>query len=295
MKSQSRQPSSKPVDPVAYFTEQYNTRADAAYAEATLVRWALQGQQARRTTACLLDAPCGESARERVDFFPAHTPNAPLLVFIHGGWWRFLSKSEFSWVAAPFVAAGYNVALTDYDLCPTVTLKTIVEQQLRAIAYIHSKASAWEFDATRMHVAGHSAGGHLAAMMCAANWSLYAPHLPPQLFKSATLISGIYDLSPLVHIRAAQADLQLSAADLLTLSPLSYAPGGVPSMAFAGGMESDDFKRQNQVLKATWGKSISASEIAQTNHFSVVDAWANREHPLHAACLAHMKAATLAL
>jgi arylformamidase len=276
------------TDPIAYFTAQYNTRADAAYAEATLARWAQQGQLARRTQACLLDAPCGVSSRERVDFFPAKQSGAPLLVFIHGGWWRFLSKSEFSWVAQSFVAAGYNVALTDYDLCPTVNLTTIVEQTLSAVAYIHDKADDWEFDASRMHVAGHSAGGHLAAMMCAADWSVYDPKLPKKLFKSATLISGIYDLNPLVHIAAAQADLKLNRADLQRLSPLSYSPSGVPSLAFAGALESDDFKRQNQVLKAAWGKGIHVSEVEGTNHFSVVDAWANPVHPLHVAALAHM-------
>jgi arylformamidase len=279
------------TDPTAYYTAQYNTRADAAYAEATLARWAVQGQTARRTQACSLDAPCGESARERVDFFPAKQSGAPLLVFIHGGWWRFLSKSEFSWVAQSFVAAGYNVALTDYDLCPNVKLQNIVEQTLRAVAYVYMQADRWEFDATRMHVAGHSAGGHLAAMMCAADWSAYDKSLPKAVFKSATLISGIFDLHPLVHIRAAQADLQLSAADLIKLSPLSYAPSPVPTMAFAGGLESDDFKRQNAVLGKAWGQSVQISQVAQRNHFSVVDAWADAAHPLHQAVLAHMKAA----
>ncbi len=279
------------TDPIAYYTAQYNTRADAAYAEATLARWAEQGQVARRTQACLLDVSCAESARERIDFFPAKQSGAPLLVFIHGGWWRFLSKSEFSWVAQSFVAAGYNVALTDYDLCPTVELQTIVEQTLRAVAYVYKQADKWEFDGTRMHVAGHSAGGHLAAMMCAADWSVYDKKLPKTLFKSATLISGIYDLNPLVHIQAAQADLKLSPVDLRRLSPLSYSPSVVPSLAFAGALESEDFKRQNQVLKAAWGKGIEVSEIADTNHFSVVDAWANAAHPLHKAALAHMNKA----
>ncbi len=277
-------------DPVAYYTAQYNTRADAAYAQAVLTRWAEQGQLARRTQACLLDAPCGDSSRERVDFFPTHTANAPLLVFIHGGWWRFLSKSAFSWVAKPFVDAGYNVALTDYDLCPNVSLKTIVEQTLAAVAYIHSRADEWAFDASRMHIAGHSAGGHLAAMMCAADWSLYKPGLPKILFKSATLISGIYDLNPLVHIAAAQADLKLSAADIVNLSPLSYAPSAVPTMAFAGGLESDDFKRQNLVLKTAWGDSVAVTQAVDTNHFSVVDAWASAAAPLHLAALRHMNA-----
>jgi arylformamidase len=278
----------KPSDPVAYYTAQYNTRADAKYAESTLARWALQGQQARRKNACLLDAPCGESVRERVDFFPANRTNAPLLVFIHGGWWRFLSKSDFSWIAAPFVAAGYNVALTEYDLCPTVSLKTIIEQQLRALAYIYGKADAWEFDATRVHVAGHSAGAHLAAMMCTADWLIYDKKLPKTLFKSATLISGVYDLAPLRHIRAAQADLKLSEHDVRALSPLGYAPSAIPTMVLAGGLESDDFKRQSQVLKAAWGSRVHASEVALTDHFSVVDAWANGEHPLHLAALKHM-------
>ena len=278
-----------PQDPAAYYTAQYNTRSDAAYAEAVLTRWAQQGAQARRTQACVLDAPCGPSPRERIDFFPTRSAHAPLLVFIHGGWWRFLSKSDFSWVAKSFVEAGYNVAITDYDLCPAVSLKAIVEQTMAAMAYIHSKAQDWEFDASRMHIAGHSAGGHLAAMMCAADWAVYRPSLPQQLFKSATLISGLFDLSPIRHIAAAQADLKLSPHDCAELSPLHYAPSTVPSLAFAGDLESDEFKRQNQVLKAAWGASIMDSTVAGCNHFSVVDAWANAAHPLHAACLTHMR------
>ncbi len=280
-----------PFDPVKYYTEQYNTRADAAYAEATLTRWAQQGHLARRTNACILDAPYGESSRERVDFFPAIQANAPLLIFIHGGWWRFLSKSDFSWVAAPYVAAGYSVALTEYDLSPEVSLKTIIEQQLRAVAYIHSKAEIWEFDVKRMHIAGHSAGGHLAAMMCAADWSLYDKTLPKTLFKSATLMSGVYDLAPIRHIRAAQADLNISADDVLALSPLAYQASAVPTLAVTGGLESDDFKRQSQVLKAAWGSAVKTSFIEMANHFSVVDAWADGQHPLHLASLQHMSSA----
>jgi arylformamidase len=276
----------------AYYAAQYNTRADPAIAQATLDRWAAQGLQARKTMAGILNIAYGgeqQNADEYVDYFPTAQSGAPLLIFIHGGWWRFLNKSDFSWVAQSFVAAGYNVAVTHYDLCPTVTVHTIVEQQLRALAYLYRHAQALEFDATRIHIAGHSAGAHLAAMMCCADWSMYGKDLPRHLLCSATLISGIYDLAPLTYLSAAQADLQLSTADIERLSPLSYAPSCVPSLICAGGLESEEFTRQSQLLMQHWGSNTQTRAADDLTHFTVVDDWASPQGTLHAAALAFMR------
>ncbi len=281
------------AEKTAYYTDQYNTRANAALAEATLTRWAQQGAQARKQMASILNIPCGEagqSGAECVDFFPTAKAGAPLLIFIHGGWWRFLSKSDFSWVAQSFVASGYNVAVTNYDLCPVVSVQTIVEQQLRVVAYLHRHAQALEFDANRIHVAGHSAGGHLAAMMCCADWSIYGQDLPKQVIRSAVLISGLYDLVPLTFLPAAQADLRLSAADTHRLSPLNYSPSRVPSLVFAGGLESKEFARQSDLLIKHWGKTAKALPAPNLTHFTVVDDWASPQGALHAAALNLMRA-----
>lgn len=290
----SEKAAQKAARKAAYYTAQYNTRADPVFAQATLTRWAEQGQQARRTMACLLHIPCGgelQSAGEYVDYFPTTQAGAPLLIFIHGGWWRFLNKSDFSWVAKSFVAAGYNVAITHYDLCPAVTVQTIVAQQLRAVAYLYRHAQTLEFDAQRIHIAGHSAGAHLAAMMCCADWSVYGQDLPRQLLRSAVLLSGIYDLKPLTYISAAQADLRLSMADTQRLSPLSYAPSQVTSLVFAGELETEEFTRQSQQLIEHWGTSAHSIAAQGLNHFTVVDDWAKPQGKLHAAALSLMHAA----
>ena len=275
-----------------YYAAQYNTRPDADLAQATLSRWAQQGAHARRTMACLLNIPFGnasQSGQACLDFFPAARAGAPLLVFIHGGWWRFLNKSDFSWVAKSFVAAGYNVALTHYDLCPNVSVQTIVAQQLQAVAYLHRHAQSLEFDPTRIHIAGHSAGAHLAAMMCAADWRLYGADLPKQMLCSALLMSGLYDLAPLALLPQAQADLQLSPTDIALLSPLSYAPSPVPSLVFAGELESDEFLRQSAGLRQHWGAQAVPVPAAGLTHFTVVDDWASPQGTLHAAALRLMR------
>ena len=276
-----------------YLTQQYNTRANAALAESTLARWTASAALTRRRQACVLDLPCGESAAERVDYFPCAKRNAPLLIFIHGGWWRLLDKRDFSWVAESFTEAGFNVALTNYDLCPRVSLTTIVEQTLRAVAYLYSQSETLDFDPQQIHIAGHSAGGHLAAMMAAADWSAYQAGMPKQLFKTGQLISGLFDLEPLTQMPAVQADLRLSATELHTCSPLSYAAPSSVLRAWAGGAESDEFARQSALICSHWGKQgadISGMPNAGLTHFTVMDAWCDPEHALHQAALALMRA-----
>jgi arylformamidase len=274
-----------------YYTDQYNTRANASLAQATLDRWATDSAYARKTMACVLDLPCGDSAAERIDFFPCRHSNAPLLIFIHGGWWRFLDKRDTSFIAKSFVDAGYNVALFNYDLCPAVSVKTIVEQQLRAFAYLYKLADALEFNANQIHISGHSAGAHLAAMLCCADWRLYDPALPNNIIKSAMLLSGIYDLAPLTHLQAAQADLKLSVGDLTLLSPLTYKPNRLPVLAWAGGAESDEFKRQSEQLQLHWGKQVGAVKAGGLTHFSVVEDWCSAQGATHQAALALMRQA----
>lgn len=271
-----------------YFAQQYNTRSDAALTQATLERWAQQGAQARRTMASLLNIyfePQPTSGQASLDFFPSAQSGAPLLVFIHGGWWRFLDKSDFSWVAKSFVAAGFNVAVTNYDLCPAVSVRTIVSQQLQAVAYLHRHAKELGFDANRIHLAGHSAGAHLAAMMCAAHWPTYEADLPSRMFRSATLLSGLYELSPLTYLPQAQADLKLTTADLTALSPLSYVPSTVPSGVCAGGLESAEFLRQSELLRQHWGPTVQRWSADKLTHFTVVDDWASPAGALHTAAL----------
>jgi carboxylesterase type B len=113
------------------------------------------------------------------------------LVFLHGGYWRALDKSDHSFVAPSLTQQGITVVVPNYALCPAVTIPEIVMQMVKALAWVWRHIDSWGGDASRIHVAGHSAGGHLAAMMLACDWRAYAPDLPPDLVKSVLSVSGL--------------------------------------------------------------------------------------------------------
>jgi arylformamidase len=269
-------------NPVEYYSQQYNARATIPDHPYIFTRWLKDSTHARRTSAALLDLSYGESSGERLDFFPAQRGGAPLLVFIHGGWWRSLDKSDFSFIAPAFVRAGFNVALTNYTLAPAAPVAEIVRQQLRALAWLYRHAEQYDFDPQRIVVAGHSAGAHLSAMMLAAGWPVFGEDLPADLVKAGILMSGIYDLEPMRHTDFVSADLKLTEADVAQLSPVWMPqPHAAPFITAVGGLESDEFKRQNTLIAQRW-KANHAADIAlpNVNHLTICDAFATPGNPL---------------
>jgi arylformamidase len=268
-----------------YYSQQYNSRAKIPEHPQIFERWAQQSTHVRRTTSGLFDLAYGTSAGERLDIFPASRRGAPLLVFIHGGWWRSLDKSDFSFVAPAYLRAGFSVALPNYTLAPSASIAEITRQQLAALAWLYRNAERYDFDRERIVVAGHSAGAHLTAMMLAAIWPAYAADLPPDLVKAGVLMSGIYDLDPIQHVDFIKDDLKLTADSIGMLSP-AFMPQAHPAsfITAVGGRESDEFKRQNALIAGAW-KSSHVGDIAlpDGNHFTICDAFAEPEHPLFAA------------
>jgi arylformamidase len=269
-------------NPVEYYSQQYNARASIPDHPYVFTRWAKDSAHVRRTHAALLDLPYGASSGERLDFFPAPREGVPLLVFIHGGWWRSLDKSDFSFIVPGFVRAGFNVALTNYTLAPAATIDEIVQQQLRALAWLYRHAEQYEFDRRRIVVAGHSAGAHLSAMMLAALWPTLAEDLPADLVKAGILMSGIYDLEPVQHADFVNTDLKLNEENIGRLSPALMPPAhAAPIITAVGGLESDEFKRQTALLAKTW-RANHRGDIAlpDSNHMTICDAFAAPGHPL---------------
>ena len=267
---------------VRHYTTQYNARAAIPDHPQIFSRWQTDSALARRTHAGVLDVAFGESDGERLDFFPATKRGAPLLVFIHGGWWRSLDKSDFTFVVPPFLAAGCNVALTNYTLAPHASLEEITRQQLRALAWLYRNADQYEFNRERIIVAGHSAGAHLAAMMMAAQWSVFGEDLPTDLIKGGILMSGLYDLDPIRYAEFVNVDLKITPENALHLSPgfmpLSHA---IPFITAVGDEESDEFKRHTALLSKNWQASHTADVLMpEINHLTICDAFANEEHAL---------------
>ncbi|MCK6430400.1 MAG: alpha/beta hydrolase, partial [Burkholderiaceae bacterium] len=242
---------------VEFCEREYNARAAIPDHPQIFARWAEQAAATRRLRACLVDLPYGESSAEKLDLFPARSDNAPLFVFIHGGYWRSLDKSDFSWIAPPLVNHGIAVALLNYGLAPKTALEDIVRQMLRALAWLYRNADRYGFDPERIYVSGHSAGGHLTAMTMAALWDVYAPDLPRNLVKGGLAISGLYDLEPLVHAPFVNVDLKLDVRRARRLSPAYMPPATrAPLYTAVGALESSEFRRQNALIGKRWPQNF---------------------------------------
>lgn len=261
------------TDP-AWLEAQYNNRARVPEFASFFERWGRDSARARAELACHLDLRYGPGAGESLDVFPAARPDAPVLVFIHGGWWRTLDKADHSFVAPAFVAAGAMVVVPNYALCPAVGIADITLQMVQALAWTHRHAARFGGDARRIAVVGHSAGGHLAAMLLNCRWHVVATDLPADLLTRAMSISGVFDLEPLRLTPSLQADLRLSQADVRRLSPAGLpAPAQGALYAAVGARESEEFLRHNLSIREAWGvQRVPVCEtIAGRHHFDVLD------------------------
>jgi arylformamidase len=263
---------------------QYNNRARIPDHPVIFERWANASALAREQSPCHLDVPYGPGAAELLDVFAPERSGAPVFVFIHGGYWRSLDKSDQSFVAPSLVSAGAMVVVPNYALCPTVGIDHIALQMVRAVTWTYRNAARFGGDPRRIVVGGHSAGGHLAAMMLSCQWPAVSAELPRRLVNSALAISGLFDLEPLRHAPFIAGDLKLTAASARRLSPALFpAPAGSLT-AVVGGDESEEFIRQNELIRRAWGaKAVPVCEsIPGTNHLTVLHELADAQASLYA-------------
>jgi arylformamidase len=268
----------------AFYAREYNNRELVPDHGRYMARWAAESERVRATMNGRLDLRYGDAPGETLDLFPARKGDGACLVFIHGGYWRALDKRDFSFLAPAWVDAGVSLAVVNYDLCPKVSVEEIVRQMLRASRWLRLNAEAQGMDEDRLYVAGHSAGGHLTAMMMAAVWPAFDARLPGDLYKGGLAISGLYDLRPMLQVDWLNADLRLDEAAAERVSPAFLPPATrAPLMTCVGGAESSEFKRQNALLGARW-KGVLAGDIAMPgcHHFSVLDGLADPSSALFA-------------
>ena len=261
----------------ALLSRHYNNRELVPEHPQFFARWQEKSARARQNLKGKLDLRYGDMPGETIDLFPARNSDGSCMLFIHGGYWRSLDKKDFSFLAPAWADAGVTLAVVNYDLCPRVGMDEIVRQMLRASRWLWLNAGKHAIDPDRLYVSGHSAGGHLTAMLMCALWPQFDARLPKDLFKGGLAISGIYDLRPLLEVDFLQADLRLDPALALRLSP-AFLPTSTraPVMTSVGGDESPEFLRQNALLGERW-KSALVEDVAMpgTNHFSVVDGLAD--------------------
>lgn len=247
-------------------------------------RWTAQSAQVRASLPCTLDVPYGEAARERLDAFAAPRRGAPLVVFVHGGYWKAMDKSQHSFIAGALHDMGAAAVLPTYTLCPQASIPQITLQVARAVAWAWRNAKSLNADPRRLTVIGHSAGGQLAAMMLACAWDVFSPGLPRHMVRAAMGVSGLYDLEPLMHTPSLQEVLRLTPRQVHQASPVRLpAPAQGRLLAVVGGQESGEYLRLNRAIQQAWGRQRVPQALALPglNHFSIVDALATPGHRLN--------------
>jgi arylformamidase len=274
----------------AEFVEKgYNNRAAVPQFQQYFDDWAARSAVARAELKPAMDLRYGPGPRETLDLFlPQQTPRATLL-FFHGGYWRSLDKASHSFIAPPFVERGYAVAVANYDLCPSVTVAEIVDEARRAFVWLRREGAVHGANTERIVLAGHSAGGHLVAMLHATNWLEIG--LPASPFAAGVTLSGVHDLRP-IPLTSFNADIRLNAADAAHLSPILLSPRvHAPLLVAVGANETSEFVRQSQILWDAWpgARPVGSTRplvIAGRHHFSVLDDMADSRSKLAADTLA---------
>jgi arylformamidase len=237
---------------------------------------------ARRKLDCVLDVRFGPTVDETVDIFPAKEQGVPLLVFIHGGYWVLSSSKDYSFVGNGLVSQGITVVVTNYSLCPKVSIAEITRQSRAVIAWLHKEAPNFNADPSRIFVAGHSAGGHQVGMLSATDWpGEYG--LPNDVIKGGIPISGIFDLSPLRY-SFLQPRLLLTHEVILRQSPVLNIPhAGPPLLITFGKEETAEFHRQStEYLQAWRANGLQGESLVQKgkHHFSALEGLNEPHSPL---------------
>ena len=273
----------------AWHDRMYNNRALVPDFADHFASWRQGSEQARAQRRCVLDVAYGDGPNETLDIFPANRPDAPVVVFIHGGYWRSLDKADHSFVAPPLLDMGACVVVVNYALCPgteqqPITVPDIALQCARSLAWVWRHIGAHGGNRNDISVIGHSAGGHLAAMMLACRWKDVGADLPADMVRKALSISGLFDLEPVRKTPFVQGDLRLTPAQVRRASPALWAaPKRRVLYTVVGGDESPEFLRHNTLIRKAWGaRTVPVCEaLPGLNHFSVVSALTDPAHRLN--------------
>jgi len=254
----------------------YNPRLSVAGVPDIVMRWQKESARARGALPGYLDVPYGPSKDERMDIFrasPATGACRGTVMFIHGGYWRAFGKQDFSFIATELTRAGVTVAVPNYSLCPQVKVRDIVMQMVQAGAWLYRNASNFGAPAGRVHIVGHSAGGHLAAMLLTCLWPAYAEDLPVRAMRGAMSISGIYDLSAIVGAPSINEDVRLTKTSCDEVSPSLMRPASDAPLHIAlGDREIGGFALQDTLIRRRWGGVVQDPIICPgDNHFTVLE------------------------
>lgn len=266
----------------AELNRQYDQRTLVADISAYNEGWVAGSQRARDTLDCRLDIAFGAHPDQTLDVYRPEQDGAPILVFVHGGAWRQLSKNESASPACVFVPAGAVYVALNFSLAPEASLDEIVGQVRQGVAHVYRNAEEYGGDPERLYVAGHSSGGHLTAMMGVTDWQ-DLEGLPAETIKGFSALSGLYDLAP-VRLSARNDYLFLDeAAEERNSSIRQLRDGLPPAIVGWGGKELEEFQRQGEAFLKAWrAAGLTAEQIVMPdrNHFDMGDEYANEDGPV---------------
>jgi arylformamidase len=263
----------------AALDKQYNNQQRVPNFAEHVARWQKESADLRTERPAGLDIPFGPSSDEILDIF---TPDkaqgpAPVQVFIHGGYWRAFQARDFDFIARTVTAAGALAVVINYALVPAVRMAELVRQCRAALAWVQASIAGYGGDPQRIYISGHSAGGHLVAMMAAVAPQPGEPDTRGMI-KAGVAISGLYDLEP-IRLSYLQETLKLSEAEVAAYSPQLHPPArSVPLLLAYGSAESEEFARHateyGRLLRER-GVACEVRALDGYNHMSICSAFAD--------------------
>ena len=277
---------------------EYNLRARRPdFATAIVPAWTRASETARAALDPALDIRYGDGARQALDVFRSGAAGAPMLVYLHGGYWQGGDKALYSFIAPPFLAAGIDVAVVGYDLCPAVTITQICAEIREALGFLWRNAGQLGLARDRIALMGHSAGGHLTQMMLATDWPATAPDLPADLVKAAIPLSPVSYLEPIRLTAALNGALRLTPQEAEDQSPMTRHPPvtNAPQLLAVGGTETPEFHRQAQMYidaYATPTRPMELTTVPGVDHFDLLNVLTDPASPFFAKVSAFVHAAS---
>ena len=245
---------------------QYNLRVAFPSYPQTRETWIAASRELESKAKPALDLAYGSEPLQKLDYYAA-AQNGPLLVFVHGGYWQGGDKADVGFIARPYIEAGINVAVVNYSLAPQAKIEDMVAEVRNSLVWLGSQAAQLGFDAGRVSLMGHSAGGHLVSMMVARTDTPVPAGMPS--IANVFPISGVFDLPPLLPSSINTA-LGLDQPRAEALSPLAWpGPQGTYVHTFVGAGETDQFHRQAEALGKVWTVARHDS-VPGTDHFTVL-------------------------
>ncbi|HEY7220766.1 MAG TPA: alpha/beta hydrolase [Candidatus Binatia bacterium] len=265
---------------------QYNPRVSVPeYPELAQLR-AAQSRKVRGSVKSWLDVAYGGSPRELLDIYAADKAGGPVLVYIHGGYWRTGSKEDNCNFVPTFTERGATVVLVEYDLCPNVTVTDIVRQTRAAIGWTYKNIVHYGGNPSGLFVAGHSAGGHLTAMALAHDWA--KDSLPNDLIKGAAATSGVYDLEMVMKI-SVQEQVRMTPEVAKQNNPLLHPPRvKCPLIIAVGGTEPKGWQQMSEdYFKFCQSNGVNATYLVEpeANHYTMTEHLLDDGRPITQAML----------